>query len=339
MINKFVFALLFFFISSFAYSQHDTLRFADKAGIVGEFKLMKNGIVTFKTDYSDKDFKIEWLKVTTIISDRIFRCILENGERYYGKISGGAANGIIINDQLKGTVISKLEDVVYIEHMDEGSVFDIMTLSLDLGYSYTKTSNLNQLNGTFTAAYVTNVWGFSLNSNTVQSSQTGVDPTKRMSLDAGIKVFLKKSIYGGLDAMYFSNNEQLLDLRSNYNLVVGNYFVRTNRYYINANIGVSYSYENYADTLPDRRGMEGNVMLEFNAFNFSDIDFFTSITLYPSISKVGRLRTVIKSNIKYDLPRDFYFKLGLDYNYDTNPVEGAIPDDFVFTAGIGWELK
>jgi len=332
-------AILFLLFSSIGYTQHDTLRFADRAGVVGELKMLKNGVITFETDYSDTDFKIEWLKVNEVYSDRTFRFIIKNGERYYGTLSGGKKNGITIVDELKGTVIVELRDLVYFEHIDEGGFLDVMTLNLDFGYSYTKTSNLNQLNGSLLAAYNTNVWGFTASASTVQSSQTDVVPTKRVTANVGIKLFLKRSIYSGLDADYFSNNEQNLDLRSNYKLVIGNYFIRTNRHYLNSNIGLSYSFENYADTLEDRKGVEGNFTVEYNVFNMSDLDFYTSITLYPSFSEVGRLRTVIKSNIKYDLPRDFYIKLGLDYNYDTKPVEGAIPADFVLTAGIGWELK
>ncbi|RLD45703.1 MAG: hypothetical protein DRI86_05195 [Bacteroidetes bacterium] len=330
---------LFIFISVFGYAQNDTLRFADRAGVVGELKMLKNGVVTIETDYSDSDFEIEWLKVFEISTDRVYRCIISNGERYYGSISGGKKNGITITDKLRGTIIVKLEDIVYFEHIDEGGFIDVLTINLDFGYSYTKTSNLNQLNGSMQAIYNTNVWGFNINANTVQSSQTDVTPTKRITANAGVKLFLKRSIYGGLDAEYFSNNEQNLDLRSNYKIVIGNYFLRTNRQYLNSNIGLSYTFENYADTLEDRQGIEGNFTVEYNIFNMNDLDFYTSITLYPSLSELGRLRTVIKSNIKYDLPRDFYIKLGLDYNYDTKPVEGAIPDDFVFTAGIGWELK
>ena len=331
--------ILFVFISVLGYAQHDTLSFADKAVLVGELKMLKNGVVTFETDYSDSDFEIEWLKVYEISSDRTYRCIIRNGERFYGTISGSKENGVTISDALKGTVIVNLDDLVYFEHIDEGGFLDVLTMNLDLGYSYTKTSNLNQLNGSMLAAYNTNVWGFSVSANTVQSSQTDVVPTKRLTANAGLKFFIKRSIYGGFDAEYFSNNEQKLDLRSNYKVVIGNYFVRTNRQYLNSNIGLSYTFENYADTLEDRKGLEGNFTLEYNIFNFSDLDFYTSITLFPSLSEVGRLRTVLKSSVKYDLPRDFYIKLGLDYNYDTKPVEGAIPADFVFTAGIGWELK
>ncbi len=65
---------------------------------------------------------------------------------------------------------------------------------------------------------------------------------------------------------------------------------------------------------------------------------FTKLYLYPSITEKYRLRTLLNYTVKYDLPRDFYIKCGIDYNYDNKPIEGVDPDDYVITAGIGWEL-
>ena len=39
---------------------------------------------------------------------------------------------------------------------------------------------------------------------------------------------------------------------------------------------------------------------------------------------------------KYDLPMDFYIKLGFTLNYDNQPVEGAPEADYVFSTGFGW---
>jgi hypothetical protein len=40
---------------------------------------------------------------------------------------------------------------------------------------------------------------------------------------------------------------------------------------------------------------------------------------------------------KYDLPLDFYIRLGLTLNYDNQPVEGAGETDYVFQTSFGWE--
>ena len=41
------------------WAQQDTLRFDKGQIVIGELKSLK-GVVTFKTSYSDSDFKIDW---------------------------------------------------------------------------------------------------------------------------------------------------------------------------------------------------------------------------------------------------------------------------------------
>ena len=43
-------------------------------------------------------------------------------------------------------------------------------------------------------------------------------------------------------------------------------------------------------------------------------------------------------DLKYDLPKDLYIRMGLTLNYDNQPVEGATDTDYVFQTTLGWEL-
>ena len=58
---------------------------------------------------------------------------------------------------------------------------------------------------------------------------------------------------------------------------------------------------------------------------------------YPGITEKGRWRIDGNLNIKYDLPLDFYIKLGGSLNYDNRPPEDASELDYVIQAGVGWE--
>ena len=40
---------------------------------------------------------------------------------------------------------------------------------------------------------------------------------------------------------------------------------------------------------------------------------------------------------KYDLPYDFYIKIGFTINYDNKPAQGASETYYVFQTGFGWE--
>ena len=336
---KYYLFLAILLIASVIQAQNDTIITKDNTVLVGEIDEMTKGVLTFETSYSDKDFKIEWLNVKHVTSAKNYRIILTNGTRLRGTISSVGPNSIVvINDQKQGLVKVKISYIVYLRKVDSENILDAISLSLDIGYSYTKSTKLHQLNSDIKAIYYSNVWGANLFLNTVQNIQDNREPTKRTNAGLGLKYFFIKNYFGGIDADYFSNNEQNLNLRSNYNISVGKFFANTNQLNFNSSIGVAYSFENYADTIHDRRSIEGKLGLFLNLFDVGDLNFISDINFYPSITERYRLRTTMSITMKYDLPRDFYLKLGLDYDYDTKPIEGIDPEDYVVTFGVGWEL-
>jgi len=48
-------------------------------------------------------------------------------------------------------------------------------------------------------------------------------------------------------------------------------------------------------------------------------------------------RSDAKLDLKYDLPLDFYIKLGLSFNYDNRPADDTREIDYLFQTGTGWE--
>jgi len=321
------------------YAQNDTIISKDDNILRGEIKQMNKGVLTFKTSYSDSDFRIEWLKIKMIISDQKFRIITTHGERLFGNIKKDTIHEkIIIKDKERGFVRTDIEDIVYLKQIDEGSFLDIMNLALDLGYSFTKSNNLHQFNGSLNADYYRNKWGIAVTYNSIQNYQDNAPNTERYNANINFKYFLKNDYFISAIGDYFSNTEQQLKLRSTYNISYGHYFKRTNRVYFNASIGIAYNLENYVNGIENIESFEGSAKIEYNMFDIGDLNMFTSITAYPSFTEKGRFRAVSNLTAKYDLPRDFYIKTSYDYNFDNKPVEGATESDYVFTFGVGWEL-
>jgi len=87
----------------------------------------------------------------------------------------------------------------------------------------------------------------------------------------------------------------------------------------------------------DRQSWEGYFGTELNLYNVGDVDLYFQIMAYPGISAPDRWRTDAKLDLKYDLPLDFYIKLGLSFNYDNRPADNASETDYLFQTGIGWE--
>jgi hypothetical protein len=103
--------------------------------------------------------------------------------------------------------------------------------------------------------------------------------------------------------------------------------------------GVAWNIENYTDPdLENRSSSEANFGTELNLFDMGDISLLTKLSVYKSLSEGNRIRADFKFDIKYDLPLDFYIRLGYTHNFDNQPVEGASRDDYVFQTTFGWEL-
>jgi len=69
--NK-LFLILFFFMGFCGFSQKDSIKFKNNDVLVGEIKTLLNGVLTMKTSYSDKDFKIEFKEVSEIYLNQTF---------------------------------------------------------------------------------------------------------------------------------------------------------------------------------------------------------------------------------------------------------------------------
>ena len=134
-----------------------------------------------------------------------------------------------------------------------------------------------------------------------------------------------------------TNTEQKLDLRLSGQLVGARYLMRTNNGYLGVKAGVSRTLEKYSSVTGDRNTWEGVLGAELNLYNSGDLKLLTTVNSYPGLTESGRWRVDINCETKYDLPLDFYIKLGLSYNYDNRPAEGASESDYVFNTGVGWE--
>ena len=338
-IYKSLFTISFLLTFSFAFSQNDTLIANDHTILVGKIKEMDKGILTMETSFSDADFKIDYSEVKLIISEKKFRIILSNGDRYFGTISLDSTKNLFrIFDIKKGSVVIQHKNLVYLNRIDERDIFNTLNMDLDLGYSYTNSNKLHQFNGGIHLYYMRRKWGIKGKLNIINNIQENADPTKRRTAELEYRVFHKKDFFSTANAEYFSNNEQQINLRSTYNLSFGKFFIHTNSVHFNSSVGLAYTLENFSDTIQSKENLEGKFKIEYDLFNMNDLNIFTSISFYPSITEKYRLRSHLKFTLKYDLPKDFYIKGNIDYHYDNKPIEGSTPDDYVYTLGVGWSL-
>lgn len=331
------FSLFLCLITGAICAQQDTVTFANGNIILGEIKSMNQSVLTIETDYSDDDFTIEWDDIKFISTTTSFLITISDGRRYNGNIHSSGNDEIkIITLEGRTTTVSP-DEIVFMESVDK-NFWSKMNASIDFGWDLTKANNLRQASLRSNIGYKAERWSVNTFYNAFSSNQDSVSKVSRDDAGIGFRYYFQRKWFGGLSTSFFSNTEQKLLLRTNAKLGAGTYLIQTNSAYWNIASGASYNRERYEHSADDRQSLEGFVETELNLFDTGDLNLRTKIALYPGITESGRWRSDFNFDIKYDLPKDFYVKLGITFNYDNRPVQEASESDYVFATGFGWEL-
>ena len=325
-------------------AQNDTLILNNQDVIVGEIKEMNRGILIIETDYSDDDFKIEWEKITRIISAQKYTVSTRDRELLTDAIISTPSPGNLKIEGREGTREIPIDDIVYLRGLDE-SFWSKMSANVDFGYSITKANNLRQFNADAVVSYKSRRWVVSANYRQVRSIQDEVDPIRRIEGGINGDYTFNSGVFLGARISFLSNTEQSLDLRTTGIVGAGYYFVRSNQLYWNVFAGPAINVETFSnpadpqvEPTPERQSLEAVLGTEVNLYDIGDLNLLTNVYWYPSLTQSGRNRVDYRFDVKYDLPLDFYVKAGFTLNYDSQPAAGASESDYVILTGFGWEL-
>ncbi len=327
-----------------AFAQSDSVIFHNGNYIIGEAKTMTRGVLTMETGYSDSDFKIEWEKIKEIYTVTYFLITTSDGNRYNGHVNTSEPGKIMITTSEGQKLETDHNDIVWLDDVDQG-FWSQLYASIDVGFDMTKANNFSQFSTRATIGYLAERWNLDGTYNTLFSRQDDVANIDRTDGSVGYKYFLPKDWYPLASLNFLSNTEQKLDLRTTGKAGLGKFVIHTNATYWGFSLGANYNNEKYfsiSDTVPanpDRQSWEGFLGTELNLFDIGDLSLFTKVFAYPSFTESGRWRTDFNFDAKYEMPfdDDFYIKLGVTFNYDNRPVEGASETDYVLFTGFGWQ--
>lgn len=337
---KKIYTFLFILFSTITYlfgAEPDSLIFTNGNYVVGEVKSMDKGVLKMETPFSDSDFAIEWEGIKELYCKTYFLITLSDGRRFNGTIETPSLGNIKITETDGTETEAPQNDVVYMDDVDQG-FWSQLYASIDIGLDLTKANNFRQVSMRTTLGYRAERWSLDGNYNTLNSSQDETENIQRTDGGVGFRYFLPKDWYLVTSVDFLSNTEQKLDLRSTAKVGLGKFVIHTNRKYWGFSGGLNYNNENFSSDDADRNSMEGFFGTELNLYDIGDLSLLTKLVAYPSFTESGRWRSDFNIDTKYEMPfdDDFYIKIGLTFNYDNQPVEGASEIDYVFHTGFGW---
>jgi len=328
------------FISGLALAQKtDKILLDNNDWITGEIKQLDYGKVSFKTSAAGT-IQIKWDRIYQIRSDKYFEISVGRGEKYYGSLDVTEED-----EKYKILVIQDDEEVVLdmnrIVEMTQikGRFWTRIDGNLDLGYSYTKASDVKQWNSSFRVDYRPTNSLTTLTGNSIYTLQPERDPASKQDFNISYKYFTSGNFaYSGFSALQ-QNSELGLNLRTLLGFGMSKNWLRSNIQRFITTLGFLVNQENYSDGTDSRTNYEGLVRLEYRIFRYRDpeINVTSYFDFYPSFTVPDRYRTDLDIQIKYEVFNNFYFSVSFYHNLDTKPPEGAqSTSDWGITTSIGF---
>src|SRR4249920_1048186 len=300
--------------------------------IVGEIKKVEKDVLTIETTYSDSDFKIEWDQIASIESDRQFLVETFDGKRLSGTLKADPAK--------KGTVLVGNDSVLLADLAAivpfERSFWSRFEAGFDFGYSMTQANSAKQLTLGGNLLYRDKQIVDTALANAFKSSQSNAPETQRWDFGNDFRYLLGDRWYANTTQDFMNSDEQGLDLRTTVGGGGGRYLLRSASQHLALGGGLAWTNEKYTDpAIPTKDSAEAYVGTEFMTEKLKFADLVTRLTYYPSLTIDDRYRINYKFDLDFNLPGDWYLRIGIFENFDSQPPAGLARNDYGWSNSFG----
>lgn len=316
----------------------DTIYFQNGDRVTAELKSLANNQLKLST-YDAGTINVEWNKIDSLKILNNMRIVLEDGKIMYGKIlPAGEAGKCFIWTYVVEPVLVELIHIVLLSPMED-KFLNRLSGTLSSGFSYLKSTQIMNMNFDGSLKYQAEKNQIEFSYSGLFTKDSTADFSQNQNGGATFIRILPKNWFLLSTLNIESNSEQDLDLRTSLTLGGGNAFIRTNTSVLYAALGLQGNRE---ISLGDGQfNLEGVLTTQYTLFiyNNPEISFNLTGDLIPSLTTLGRVRTKIDSNLKWEVFNDFFLKWTFYYSFDSQPLsETAEKNDWAVTL-IGLEYK
>jgi putative salt-induced outer membrane protein YdiY len=317
-----------------AYAAKDVVITTTGDRLVGEIKKVEKDVLTLETDYSDSDFKIKWEKVASIESDRQFLIETFDGKRLSGSLKPDPDKKPVV--QVAETSV-KLPDLSAVQPISQ-AFWQRFDTALDFGYSVTRTNFAKQLSLATNLTYRDEHHVDVVFANVFRSSQENAPDTQRWDFANDFRRFLGARWYVNTTQDFLNSEDQGLNLRTTIGGGGGRYLMRSSSQHLAVGGGLAWTNERYTDSTPTKDSADAYFGSEFMTEKLKFADLITRFTYYPSLTISDRYRLNYRFDLDFNLPGDWYFRVGLFDNYDNKPPAGFARNDYGWSNGFGFKF-
>lgn len=334
---KLILVLLFLF-SQTAYSQKtDIIILKNGDRITGEIKEMEAAVVRYKTD-ALKTVYVQWEEVKYLKSTKSFRIEMSNGNEWFGSIE---------SDTLRNQILILVDTTDFRVDIDgivriipiESTFWERLKINADLGFNFTKSSDVAQLNFSGNARLRTWRTLREFTFSSIITSQKDTNSAQNHDFNLSESNFFRNYWFYNYFIGAQQNTQLGVKLRAIIGATGGKDLVRTNENIFGVRAGLQGTRE---WTNIDKGGkfhLEGLVSLNYSRFRYSspEVDLSTGVDIYPSITDWGRVRIDVDVKLMWEIIDDLYWSLTFYDHYDNKPQSGsATTNDYGVVFGLGW---
>jgi len=304
--------------------------------ITCEIVALRRGKIRVKTDDMGT-VDIEWDKIASLTAEGLFEIEDLNGGLYFGPLETIPGKGLQVATAT-GIETIPLEIVARVQAI-KSSFWKRLSGSVDIGFSYTKASDLTEFTGDASVKFTRPTFSVELKGSSFLQRQESVEDTTRNSSSATyVRVFEARHFAVG--RVSADQNTALgYDLRAGITGAWGRYFARSQG---NEILGAAGLYVNQEVPVDGESvtNLEALIVLDWAnfAYDFPKTDIEIGSILTFGLTDWGRYRVDLNVRFDRELFSDFHFVIKGFYSYDSRPPtqEGAATADYATTLALGY---
>ena len=317
-----------------AQGRTDIITLANGDRITGEVVRLDRGILQFKTDDAGTLY-LEWDKLVSVITMRLVEVTTTDGNTFLGSLGQSARRSIAVASR-DATAQLSMQDVTEINTIGR-SFWRKLDGSFDVGFNYTRSSGIAQLNLNTDTRYRKPRSQTRLTASFTQTEQRDEDERDdRGAIDASyVRYPWRRWFIAGVGR--FETNESLgLELRSQVGAAIGPRLINTNRAELALGAGISFNEEQGVD-VESTQNLEALLVFQTSYFTYDRPKTNLDLTLqyYPSLSDPGRERLQLDGAAKREFFKDLFLSVSVFYTLDTRPPN---PDADTYDVGVLWSI-
>ncbi len=327
-----------FFAVSFA-AKVDTIYMLNTNVITGEVKSLDLGKLSYKVDGMGT-LKVEWDKITGIISRQLFFIQTNYETIYYGSLA--------VSENPGKDLIIMAYDTLEVNHIDIVSVAPLKKTfweNLDgyasLGFNFTKANNSAQLTGDFQGVYRARLSTTELTSQIILKDQSNTDPSRKEDVNLTYSRITSGPRFWSTSISFEQNTELNLKLRSKISAYTGRKFINTNYTKLAIYAGAAGNNEtNFSSTEPTYNA-ELLAGISFNTYRYDDpeLNISASFIVYQGINNTERRRFDFNVSARWEILNDLFFSLTFYDNFDGQaPSTNAVSNDYGMVSSLGYSF-